>query len=215
VLERITIAALALGVAAASHGQAASGAQAPAAPFQILVYTPQGQPMTLTPHPAPAAAQRNALRRLIEDTPNRVVVVRSAPQAGISLEGGGTLEIESIGVFEPGYEPQRLFGIRVTVNRPELPAAERTFYLEPRDIDPLVRAIEAIEAIAASAPQNTTDAEFHLLEGLGVGARTKSGHSERSVRASRGEPRRFTLPSDGLVRVRDALEAARAGIFGG
>jgi hypothetical protein len=209
-------AALALGIAAASHAQSsASSAPPQQAPIQILVYTPQGQPMALTPYPAPPAVQRGPLRILIEDLPDRVVVVRHAAQPAIPLQGGGALEIESIGAFEPGYEQQRLFGIRITVNRAELPEAERTFYLEPRDVDPLTRAIDALEQVAASATQNATDAEFHLPEGFGVGFRMVGGRTERTVRASRGEPMRFVLPSDGLVRVRDAVEAARRGIFGG
>jgi hypothetical protein len=140
--------------------------------------------------------------------------VRHAPQPAIPLQGGGALQIESIGVFEPGYEEQRLFGIRVTVDRAEVPETERAFYLEPRDVDPVVRAIDAIEQMMTSA-QNATDAEFHLPEGFGVGVRTLGGRVERTVRASRGEVFHFVLPADGLVRVRDALEAARRGIFGG
>jgi hypothetical protein len=215
-IPKRTIAALALGIASASYAQSSATSAAPQQPpIQILVYTPQGQPMALTPYPAPAAVQRGPLRTLIEDTPERVVVVRHAAQPAIPLEGGGALEIESIGVFEPGYEQQRLFGIRITVSRAELPPAERTFYLEPRDVDPLSRAIDALEQIAAAATQNPTDAEFHLPEGLGVGFRSVSGRTERIVRASRGDTLRFVLPSDGLVRFRDALEAARRGIFGG
>jgi hypothetical protein len=210
-------AALALCSAAAAHAQSASSAQAQQqAPFQILVYTPQGQPMALTPYPAPPSVVRGPLRMLIEDTPGRVVIVRRAAQPAIPLGEGGALRIESIGVFEPGYEQQRLFGIRVVVDRPEVPENERTFYLEPRDVDPIVRAIDALEQIAASVKQNATDAEFHVPEGLGVGFRTVDGRGERLVRASRGETVfRFALPADGLVRVRDSLEAARQGIFGG
>lgn len=215
-MKTATLAALTLGLAAAAHAQSATTSARPQqGPLQILVYTPQGQPMALTPYPAPPAVQRNALRMLIEDTPDRVVVVRHAPQAAIPLEGGGALEIESIGVFEPGYEQQRLFGIRLRVNRPEVPEAERTFYLEPREVDPLARALDAIEQIAASPAQNATDVEFHLSEGFGVGYRTVSGRTERTVRASRGALFRFVLPVDGLVHLRDALEAARRGIFGG
>ncbi len=209
-------AALLLAIAAATHAQtpaSSAGSQQP--PIQILVYTPQGQPMALTPYPAPPAVLRGALRILVEDTPNRVVVVRHAPQPTIPLQGGGTLEIESIGVFEPGYEQQRLFGIRITLNRAEVPETERTFYLEPRDVDPITRAIDTIEQIAASASQNATDAEFHLPEGFGIGYRTVNGRAERTLRANRGALFRFVLPADGLVRVRSALEAARAGIFGG
>ena len=210
------IEALAAALALASSVQAQTpppkgGAQTP----QILVYTPQGRPMALTPHPAPPAVERGPLRTLIEDSPNRVVVVRHAPQPAIALSGGGSLEIESIGVFEPGYEEQRLFGIRVTLNRSELPESERTFYLEPRDVDPLAQAIESLERIAAASKQNATDAEFHLPEGFGVGFRTVDGRLERVVRASRGQLMRFALPADGLTRLRDALEAARRGIFGG
>jgi hypothetical protein len=202
-------------IASALPAQTPPSAQTQSPPLQILVYTPQGQPMALTPYPAPPAVQRNALRMLIEDTPNRVVVLRHAPQPAIQLQGGGALEIESIGVFEPGFEQQRLFGIRVTLNREELPENERTFYLEPRDVDPIVRAIEMLEQVAASAAENATDAEFHLPEGIGLGFRTVGGRIERTVRASRGKLVRFVLPADGLTRLRAALEAARQGIFGG
>jgi len=210
-----TIAALALGIAAASHAQAPppSGAQ-PQQPLQILVYTPQGQPMALTLVPAAPPAAPSALRKLIEDTPDRIVVVRHSPQPTISLSGGGTLEIESLGVFEPGYEEQRLFGIRIVVNREEVPVNERTFYFEPRDVDPLVRALDLIETIAGTPSSHATDAEFHMAEGFGFGLRNANGKSERIVRASRGEVFRFGLAPDGLVRLRGALEAARAGIFG-
>jgi hypothetical protein len=206
-------AALAFGVAPAAQAQSApSGTQAP---LEILVYTPQGQPMALTPVPAPPALQRGPLRTLIEGSVGKVVVVRHAAQPPIPLQGGGALLVESIAVFEPGFEQQRLFGIRVTVNRPELPESERAFYLEPRDVDPLSRAVDALEGVAGSAVNNATDAEFQLPEGLGLGFRTVSGRLERVVRASRGATQRFVLPADGLTRVRDALEAARRGIFGG
>lgn len=204
-----------LALAAAAPGQTPSAGQPQPAPIQILVYTPQGQPMALTPYPAPPAVQTGPLRTLIENTPGRVIVVRHAEQPAIPLQGGGALEIASIGVFEPGYEQERLFGIRLRVNRSELPENERTFYLEPRDVDPVARAVDALEGIAGSATQNATDAEFFLSEGFGLGFRTVNGRIERVLRASRGEPMRFVLPADGLVRVRDALEAARKGIFGG
>jgi hypothetical protein len=170
--------------------------------------------MALTPYPAPPNIVRSPLRTLIEDTPDRVVVVRHSPQPPIPLSGGGRLEIDSLGVFEPGYEEQRLFGIRIVVNRDELPANERTFYFEPRDVDPLVRALDLIETIAGTPSAHATDAEFHMAEGFGFGLRSASGKSERIVRASRGELFRFGLAPDGLVRLRGALEAARAGIFG-
>jgi hypothetical protein len=204
----------ALAFASAGLAQTPPPGAPPQPPLQILVYTPQGQPMALTPYPAPPAVVSNPLRNLIENSPERVIVVRHAAQPSIPLEGGGALEIESIAVFEPGYEEKRLFGIRVTVNRAELPESERRFYLEPREVDPITRAVDALEEIAASA-QNPTDAEFHLADGFGVGFRTVSGRLERTVRASRGELFRFGLPPDGLVRVRNALEAARRGIFGG
>jgi hypothetical protein len=210
-IEALAAALLALASSVHAQTPAPGGAQTP----QILVYTPQGRPMALTPHPAPPELQRGPLRTLIEDSPNRVVVVRHAQQATIPLTGGGSVEIESIGVFEPGYEEQRLFGIRLTLSRPELPESERTFYLEPRDVDPLARAIDSLERIAASSQHNATDAEFHLPEGFGVGFRTVNGRVERVVRASRGELMRFALPADGLTRLRDALETARRGIFGG
>jgi hypothetical protein len=209
-----TIAALMLAVAAASHAQAPPSAAQPQQPLQILVYTPQGQPMALTLVPAAPPAAPSPLRKLIEDTPDRVVVVRHTPQPSIPLTGGGALEIESLGVFEPGYEEQRLFGIRVVVNRDELPPGERTFYFEPRDVDPLVRALDLIETIAGTPSPNATDAEFHMAQGFGFGLRSAHGKSERIVRASRGAVFRFGLAPDGLVRLRNALEAARAGIFG-
>jgi hypothetical protein len=207
-------AALALGLAAAAQAQSApAGSQA--APLEILVYTPQGQPMALTPVPAPLSVQRGPLRALIEDSIGKVVVVRHSAQPAIPLQGGGALLVESIAVFEPGYEQQRLFGIRVTVGRPELPESERAFYLEPRDVDSVSHAVDALEGVAGSAVNNATDAEFQLPEGLGFGFRTVNGHLERVVRASRGSTQRFVLPADGLTRVRDALEAARQNIFGG
>jgi hypothetical protein len=172
-----------------------------------------GLPRAREPKLARPEASPSPLRELIEQSPNRLVVVRHAPQAPIPLQGGGALEVESISAFEPGYEQQRLFGIRVTVNRPDLPEHERRFYLEPRDVDPLARAIDALEEVAASA-QNPTEAAFFLPEGFGVGIRSVGGRVERVVRASRGELRHFALPADGLMRVRDALEAARRGIFG-
>lgn len=212
---RATAAALALALAAAASAQTPPPGSGQAPPAQILVRTPQGQPMVLTPYPAPPVVQEGPLRKLIERSPNRVVVVRHKAQAAIPLQGGGALEIESIGVFEPGYEQHRLFGIRITVNRSELPENERTFYLEPRDVDPLTQAIETLERIAGASKQNATDAEFHVSEGFGLGFRTVDGRLERIVRAGRGDLVRFVLPADGLTRVRDALEAARRGIFGG
>ena len=214
-IPKRTIAAFvfSLGSAAASHAQAPAPVPAPAAAPQILVYTPQGQPMALTPYPVPPEVQRSALRVLIEDTPGRIVVVRHASQKAIPLTGGGALEIESIGVFEPGYEEQRLFGIRVTVNRAELPGPERTFYLEPREVDPLVQAIHVIEEVLKTPTANATDVEFHLTEGLGFGYRTRSGRGERYLRASRGETFRVPLAADGLTQLSAALEGARAGLF--
>ncbi|HEU4428241.1 MAG TPA: hypothetical protein VFT98_05775 [Myxococcota bacterium] len=208
------IAALVIGLAVASHAQTPSGGAQPQQPLQILVYTPQGQPMALTLVPAAPPAAPSPLRKLIEETPDRVVVIRHTPQPAIPLTGGGSLEIESLGVFEPGYEEQRLFGIRIVVNRDELPANERTFYFEPRDVDPLVRALDLIETIAGTPSPHATDAEFHMAEGFGFGLRSANGKSERIVRASRGELVRFGLAADGLARLRSALEAARAGIFG-
>ena len=205
--------ALSLGSAAASHAQAPTPLSGQSAPPQILVYTPQGQPMALTPYPVPPEVQRSALRVLIEDTPGRIVVVRHAAQPSIPLGGGGALQLESIGVFEPGYEEQRLFGIRLTVNRPELPETERTFYLEPREVDPLVQAIRVIEEVIATRSANATDVEFHLNEGIGFGYRTRDGRGERYLRMSRGETLRVPLAADGLTLLSAALEAARGGLF--
>jgi hypothetical protein len=197
------LAALALGLAAAAQAQT---------PRSAPPSSRSAPPATRSPERPP---HQSALRTLIEETPGRVVVVRHAALPAIPLQGGGTVQIESIGAFEPGYETERLFGVRIRVERDELPEHERTFYLEPRDVDPLARAIDTLEQVAASATQNATDAEFHVPDGFGVGFRTLDGKTERFVRASRGETRRFVLPRDGLVRLRDGIEAARRGIFGG
>jgi hypothetical protein len=211
--------ALSLGfsLAAAAHAQAppAGSSDRPQPPFQILVYTPQGEPMALTPYPAPPAVATHPLRRMIEQAPDRVIVVRSSAQPSIPFVGGGELRIESIGVFEPGFETTRLFGIRLTVERAEVPENERTFYLEPRDVDPLARVIGVIEEVVATPSRNATDVEYHTADGLGFGSRTRAGKLERYLRASRGEIYRLPLAPDGLTRLRDALEAARQGIFGG
>jgi hypothetical protein len=211
---------LAIGLCITTGARAQTAAPTPAGspappPLQILVYTPQGQPMALTPYPAPPAVQVHPLRQMIEHTPDRVVVVRHAAQPAIALVGGGALEIESLGVFEPGFEEKRLFGIRLTVNRPEIPENERTFYLEPRDVDGLTRTIAVIEDVIASGGRNATDVEYFTPDGFGFGYRTRAGKGERYLRASRGEIFRAPLAADGLTRLRDALEAARAGIFGG
>ena len=208
---------LGLCLAAAAHAQAPApgGGERPQPPFQILVYTPQGEPMALTPYPAPPAVATHPLRRMIEQVPDRVIVVRRSEQPSIPFAGGGALRIESIGVFEPGFESARLFGIRLTVERAEVPENERTFYLEPRDVDPLARVIGVIEEVIATPSRNATDVEYHTPDGLGFGSRTRAGKPERYLRASRGEIFRVPLPDDGLTRLRDALDAARQGIFGG
>jgi hypothetical protein len=206
---------LGLAIASTAAGQAPAPSGTAQPPLQILVYTPQGQPMALTPYPAPPAVQMHPLRQMIEHTPDRIVVVRHAAQPPIPFVGGGALEIESLGVFEPGFEEKRLFGIRLTVARPEIPEDERTFYLEPRDVDGLARTIAVIEEVIASGARNATDVEYFTPDGFGFGYRTRAGKGERYLRASRGEIFRAPLGADGLTRLRDALEAARAGIFGG
>ncbi len=201
---------------------AAAGAQTPPSSSvtqqmpQILVLSPQGQTLALTPVPPPPEAQRNRLRVLIEDEQGRVIVVRRAPQPPLPLAGGGQLEIHPLSVFEPGFEEQRLLGIRFVVERPELPEAERSSYLELHEVEPLLQAIRIVEeVIATPANRHETDAEYHGLEGFGVGYRTVAGRGERYVRAGRKTIVRVPVAADGLIRLRDALEAARAGLFGG
>jgi hypothetical protein len=217
-MTRTPLAALALALAASAHAQTPGNPSAGGRPQvpQILVLTAQGQTMALTPVPAPPEAQSNRLRVFVEQEQGRVVVVRRAPQPPLAFTGGGQLEIEPMSAFEPGYEEQRLLGIRLVVKRPELPEPEQTYYLELHEVDPLLEAIRAVEEVIATPPSgNETDVEYHGLEGFGVGYRTVAGGGERYVRAGRRTIVRAPLAADGLLRLRDGLERARTALFGG
>ncbi len=167
----------------------------------------QGAP-PLAPVRAPSP-----LRALLED-PGKLVVVRRAPLAPLPLEGGGSLVIQGLSVFEPGYEERRLLGVRVDVLGVGLSDAEASHFLELQEVEPLLQAIRLLEEVIATPSQNPTDAEYHGREGFGVGYRTVDGKGERYVRAGREHVVRARLQSDGLARLRGALEGAASGLFG-
>lgn len=212
-MTRTTLALL-LALAASAHAQS-SGSARPQVP-QILVLTPLGQTMALTPVPAPPGALSNRLRMLVEEEQGKLVVVRRAPLPPLPLTGGGQLEIQPMSAFEPGHEEQRLLGVRIVLNRTELPEPERTYYLELHEVEPLLQAIRMLEEVIATPPSgNETDAEYRGLEGFGVGFRTVAGRGERYVRAGRATIVRLPIAADGLTRLGEALERARVGLFGG
>ena len=208
---------LGLGLAAAARAQTpAPAAASPQQPMQILVLTPQGQTLALSPVPPPPEAQRSPLRTLIEDQAGKVVVVRRAPLPPLPLAGGGQLEIHTLAAFEPGFEQQRVFGLRIAVNRPDFPESERMHYLEIHEVEPLLRAIDLVEStIATPRSGNETDVEYHGLEGFGVGYRTVAGRGERYVRSGHKTILRAPIGADGLTKLRDQLERARNSLFGG
>lgn len=183
------------------------------APADATAQTPPTGSATSTPPPAPTTS---TLRQLIEQ-PDRVVVRRRHTLPEIGLEGGARLEVSAVGAFEPGYEEQRVLGLRVELKHAGLSGDQGVFYLDVHEVEGLLHAISMLQQVAANQQQGlTTEAAFHTLEGFGVGLVLRNGKPSyyvEAIPAANAERVQVGLSPEAFLRLREEVDEARHRLF--
>jgi hypothetical protein len=187
----------------------ASGGTAPAA-GQAAAPPPAGG---TAPAPVLVPPTTSALRQLIEQ-PGRVVVRRRHPLPAIGLEGHARLRISAVGAFEPGYEEQRILGLRIDLDGAGLSETDRTFYLDIHEVESLLHAITLIQQVVADQQAGlTSEAAFHTIEGFGLGVVLQDGKPSYYVEGMRTAPVLVGLSAAAFTRMREEIDEARHRLF--
>ncbi len=178
----------------------------------VAVAQPVHPPPTEIPLPQPQPTM-SELRRFLEQT-GRVLVTRQSPQPSIPIQGGGSLMVSGIGAFEPGYESQRLLGLRVDLDAAELEPEERVAYLDLHEVETLLGGMASLELVASEGGRGLeTEAHIVGVEGFGLGVWVKEGKVRYQVRVGRDARVLGRLTAGHFATLREHIERARDRLF--
>ncbi|MCP3986643.1 MAG: hypothetical protein GY723_19845 [bacterium] len=152
--------------------------------------------------------------RIFLEQIGRVLITRQNPLTPIALQGGGSVQVSGVGAFEPGLESQRLLGLRIDLDAPDLEPEERIAYLDLHEIEELLRGMAGLGMVVAEQGRGLeTEAHIITLEGFGVGVRIDQGVIRYQVRG--GEAGRILghLSPEGFANLEDQIETARDRLF--
>ncbi len=185
-------------------------------PATAQAHVPLQQPVVqqpvVTPPPNAKEPTTTAIRKFLKQK-NRILVTREAPQKPIAL-GRGTLTVSGIGAFEPGRESERLLGLRIVVDAPDLKQVERVHYMDLHEIESLLRGMPAIRAIAAEGGRGfPTDAVQKSLEGFGVGISVDGPRTKYFVLAGKDGRHRLSLKQEEFLQLEKRVAAALDRLF--
>lgn len=192
-------------------GLLAWGAPAPAQGQAVPPPAPGGAAPAPVPVPPPPTS--SALRQLIEQ-PGRVVVRRRHTLPAIGLDGHARLRVSAVGAFEPGYEEQRILGLRIDLEGAGLSESDGTFYLDIHEVESLLHAITLIQQVVADQRAGlTSEAAFHTIEGFGLGVVLRGGKPSYYVEGIRTTPVKVGLSAAAFTRLREEVDEARHRLF--
>jgi hypothetical protein len=154
-----------------------------------------------------------ALESRIE-SPGILLVIRHHALAPLALRDGRELRLDAVTAYEPGMQHQRVMGIRIQVEAPELAAEERVFYLDVHEIEELVRAIDlmrnAIRENSRTPESERTEMSIATLDGLRLEVRFTAGGASVYLRTPAAT---LEVPRPSLETLSARLEAGRAHLF--
>ena len=170
-------------------------------------------PEEIVPDFAETQTHPTALESHLE-RPGILLVKRQHALAPVALRGGRELRLDALTAHEPGMQHQRVMGIRLRVEAPELAAEERVFYLDVHEIEELVRAIDymrsAIREEKRTPETERTELSISTRDGLRLEVRFAAGGASAFL----GTPAAtLEVPRAALETFGARLEAGRAHLF--
>jgi hypothetical protein len=179
----------------------------------LLLALPTGAQEETPPAPDETRTRPTALERSLE-RPGILLVKRSHPLAPVDLGGGGKLRLEAVAVHEPGMQHQRVMGVRIDLDPPELAGEERTFYVDVHEIEALVRAIEFMAGAAEQGEyareRGRTEMSISTQDGLRLEVRFAPDRARRFLRTPSAS---FAVSRAAFETLRARLNEARAQLF--
>jgi len=179
----------------------------------LLLALPTGAQEETPPAPAETPAHPTALERSLE-RPGILLVKRRHPLAPVELGGGGKLRFEAVAVHEPGMQHQRVMGMRIDLDPPELAGEDRTFYVDVHEIEALVRAIEFMDGAAEqgeySREKGRTEMSISTRDGLRIEFRFAPDRARRFLHTPSAS---FAVSRAALETLRARLNEGRAQLF--
>ncbi len=132
----------------------------------------------------------------------------------IQLLGRRKVRLDGLTAHEPGMQHQRVMGIRIEIDAPELTGEEGISYLDVHEIDELVRAIDfmrtAVEEGKPARKDQPTEMSISTRDGLRLGVRfAVDGVSHFLSTASAT----FEVPGASFEALRTTLDEGRERIF--
>jgi hypothetical protein len=190
-----------------------AGALALLAAGSLLLGFQLEAPEEMAPELLETQAYPTALESYLE-RPGILLVTRHHPLAPVALRGGRELRLDAITAYEPGMQHQRVMGIRIQIEGPELAAEERVFYLDVHEIEELVRAIDvmrnAIREKRRAPESEQTEMSIATLDGLRLEVRFTAGGASAYLRTPATT---LDFPPAALETLGARLEAGRAHLF--
>ena len=168
-------------------------------------------PAQIPTQPAPVYA--TALETYLE-RPGIMLVKRYHPLAPVELRGAGRVRLDAIVAHEPGMLHQRMMGLRVEVEAPDLADEERVFYVDVHEIEELVRAIGFMMSPTAEEESaqrgERTEMSISSRDDLELGVVFAAGGARHFLRTPSAS---FTIEREALEALRVALDQARQYLF--
>ncbi len=156
------------------------------------------------------------LERYLEQR-DRLLVERMRRMDPIPLGGGVSLGLEALVAFEPARPQERMLGVRVRIAGSALRGRAALAYLDLREVESLVRAIDVMDELLASEPADTDAEVRHVTQdGFGIAITRSAGVTRFSIRldAADGEgPTALTVDGGPIAALRNGLDACRHHLF--
>jgi hypothetical protein len=151
------------------------------------------------------------------DERDRLIVERTRHMKPIPLGAGASLGLEAIVAFEPSRTQERMLGVRVRVAGSPLRGRAALAYLDLREVEELLRAIDLMDELLATEPEGSDVEVRHTTrDGFGVATARVAGQTTLSIRLDSGddeEPTGFTVGNDAMATLRDQLDSCRSYLF--
>ena len=157
-----------------------------------------------------------ALESYLEER-DRLIVERIQRQPPLAIGGGVALELAAIVAFEPAHLEDRMLGIRIRTTGTALTGSAAVTFLDLREVEELIRAIDLMDELIAAQPENT-DAEVRHVsrDGFGVVAQRNAGVIGFAVRlhgAEDEDPLELAIGREPLTALRSQLDRCRLLLF--
>jgi hypothetical protein len=169
----------------------------------LLLALPTEAQEEISPARIETPTHPTALESFLE-RPGILLVKRHHPLAPVALGSGGEMRLDAVAAHEPGMQHQRVMGIRIELDPPELAGEERVFYVDLQEIEVLVRAIDfmggAMEEEKHPREKGRTEMSISTQDGLRLEVRFAADRASRFLHT----------PSATLAVSRGAFEALRA-----